>query len=113
MLHQELANGNWLKLSFLEQVGNIGSEVERTIRWKEKGNNAIRDKAFLRSLELFDLTLNSNHTYSQLKEIARTREIWVDYIYFENQYNSNNQQFRKYFNELLLTLRLLPARTRD
>jgi len=30
--HKELADGKWQLLSFAEQMANIGSEVERTIR---------------------------------------------------------------------------------
>lgn len=29
--HQQLASGRWAKMPFLEQMANIGSEVERAI----------------------------------------------------------------------------------
>jgi len=32
--HKELAAGRWNKLSFVEQMANVGSEVERTINWR-------------------------------------------------------------------------------
>ncbi len=31
MIHKELASGRWAQLSFVEQMGNIGSEVERAL----------------------------------------------------------------------------------
>jgi hypothetical protein len=34
--HKELARGRWLELSFFEQMANIGSEIERTIKWREE-----------------------------------------------------------------------------
>ena len=49
--HQQLAEGRWNKLSFLEQMANVGSEVERTLRWKEKGNSRYSQLAFFRALE--------------------------------------------------------------
>jgi hypothetical protein len=32
-IHKELAAGRWLEFSFMEQMANIGSEVERAIKW--------------------------------------------------------------------------------
>ncbi len=34
--HKELQKGKWNKLSLIEQMANIGSEVSRTINWKNK-----------------------------------------------------------------------------
>jgi len=48
--HKNLASGGWQKLSFFEQMANIGSEVERTIKWKNKGNAEYSRLAFGRAL---------------------------------------------------------------
>jgi hypothetical protein len=104
--HKNLASGRWKKLSFLEQMAHIGSEVERTISWKEKSNEEYSQKAFFRSLELFDLTLDANITPSQRKEVARAREIWVDFIEYDNQYKSTKKQWRNYFLQLLIALKM-------
>lgn len=104
--HKTLAGGRWSNLPFLEQVANIGSEVERTIAWKEKGNDEYSDKAFIRSIELFNMTLSGSLTLPQLKEIARTREIWTDFIKYGNQYKSTKSQWRKYFLQLLYAYKM-------
>ena len=31
--HKQLAEKNWVKLSFCQQMANVGSEVERAIKW--------------------------------------------------------------------------------
>jgi hypothetical protein len=103
--HKNLAAGKWEEMSFLEQMANIGSEVERTITWKEKGNKEYSQKAFERSLELFDLTLNSDLKYSRLKEVARARELWVDFVKYDNDFQSTAEQWRKYFYQLLFALK--------
>lgn len=104
--HKNLAGGQWNKLSFLEQLSNIGSEVERAIKWKGKNNKEYADLAFYRSLELIDLTLNSKLTAPQLKEIARTREAWVDFFAYDNIYNSTAQSWQKYFMQFLIRLKM-------
>jgi len=80
----------------MEQMANIGSEVLRSIQWKEKDVN-ISQLAFERSLELFDLSLDSLHQYSKLKETARAREVWVDYYWGDNEYRSTSNQWINYF----------------
>ncbi len=95
--HHDLANGRWFELDFMEQMANVGSEVERTIAWKEKGDNEYSQKAFERALELLDLTIEDIKNKSKLKEIVRLREVLVDYFFSENQYGSSNQLWHNYF----------------
>ncbi len=47
----------WAELPFITQMANIGSEVGRTYKWKLKGNPEMAQKAFIRALDLFDLTI--------------------------------------------------------
>ena len=95
--HQSLAAGRWQELSFVEQMANIGSEVERALHWKSKKNEAYSQKAFERALELLDLTLSRAKRFPCLKELARLREVLVDYFFDANQYQSTQTSLRKYF----------------
>lgn len=95
--HKQLASGSWSKLSFMEQMANIGSEVERTISWKNKKNRDYSNLAFERSLELLDLTIENSKNKSRLKELLRLREILADYFVFDNEYSSSDQLWRNYF----------------
>ena len=104
--HTNIANGVWQQKPFLEQMANIGSEVYRAINWKEKGNTEYANRAFDRSLELFDLTKESKLTYPQYKELCRMREIWVDYFKYDNKYNSDKLSINKYFEYLTIAYKL-------
>lgn len=95
--HQNLAQGGWQKLTLVEQLANIGSEVERSIKWKNKGNQDYSKQAFERSLELFDLTLVDGKNGKRLSEIARARELWTDYFFGGNSYHSSDILWQKYF----------------
>lgn len=95
--HQTLAAGRWKKLTFCEQMANIGSEVERTILWREKGNNTYSQKAFERALELLDLTIATPKNKKRLRELTRLREALVDYFLGENQFSSSDKLWRHYF----------------
>jgi len=95
--HQNLASGGWAELTLAEQLANIGSEVERAIKWKEKGNNDYSQKAFLRSLELLSFSLDCQKNGARLKELTRLYEALVDYFNGENIFSSSAQLWRKYF----------------
>jgi len=102
-LQHKTIEETWGKLSLVEQMANIGSEVERAIKWKEKNNPKFSQKAFFRALELFDLTLKNtaelakSSVLPKLTEIARSKELFADYFWGENQYNSTKESWQKYF----------------
>ncbi|MFH1048736.1 MAG: hypothetical protein V1732_03670 [Patescibacteria group bacterium] len=81
----------------MEQLANIGSEVERTILWKNKNNRDYSNQAFERALELLDLTVEDVKNKFRLKEILRLREALVDYFLFDNEFSSSDELWRKYF----------------
>ena len=95
--HKGLATGGWSKLTLPEQLANVGSEVERTISWREKGNYLYSRKAFERALELLSLTKNSHKDETSLKEITRIYEFLVDYFDGKNLFASTDETWRNYF----------------
>ncbi len=95
--HRRLAAGRWNRLSLAEQMANVGSEVERAIGWKEKGNRDYSRMAFDRALELLDLSLASSRSWSVLKEVARVRELLIDWFLGNNIHKSTDELWRKYF----------------
>ncbi|MGD9200423.1 MAG: hypothetical protein PVI26_02570 [Chitinispirillia bacterium] len=95
--HKSLAEGRWFTFSLCSQMANIGSEVERAISWGRKGNADYKERAFFRALELIDLTIQDPKNRKRLKEICRVREILADFLYFDNEYNSTEEQWQKYF----------------
>ncbi len=105
--HKDLASGRWNQLSLLEQMANVGSEVDRALKWKEKNNPDYSTKACERALELLDLTLDSPQNKSRLKEVARVREALVDYFWGTNQFVSSGQSWRRYFMEFTHAARRL------
>ena len=96
--HTDLTLEKWESMPFLKRVANIGSEVGRAINWKKKANQGYADLAFIRALELFDITLQTKITYPQIKELCRLREAWVDYFMYDNIYKTDEKFWEGYFN---------------
>lgn len=94
--HKNLAGEKWNSLSFFEQMANVGSEIERTIKWKDKKAEYSR-LAFERALELLDFTIADAKNRVKLGELLRTREALADHFFFNNEYNSTDEIWQKYF----------------
>jgi len=105
--HKSLTLKKWRSLSIFEQMANIGSEVERTISWRKKGNKKYADLAFERALELIDLTAADIKNKDRLKEILRVRELLADWYFFENRYQSTDEFWQKYFFSFIYATRNL------
>ncbi len=103
--HKDLASGRWGRLSFLEQMANIGGEVERALNWQAKANVAYSQKAFERALELVDLTLDNATGPARFKELARVREAIADYFVGANQFKSTAASWKKYFSPFAYAVR--------
>jgi hypothetical protein len=80
-----------------EQMANIGSEIERTIKWREKNKPDYSRRAFIRALELLDLTIGDTRHRGRLREVCRVREALVDRFLCNNEYNTTDQLWRRYF----------------
>ena len=104
-IHKDLAVGRWNQLSYIEQMANIGSEISRTIIWKQK-NKDYSQKAFYRALELITFTIKDPKNKKRLKEICRVKETLVDWFLGFNIYQSTDTQWQKYFLQFNLAARL-------
>ena len=106
--HQALSSTGWYSLSLMEQMANIGSEVERTILWRKKGNHAYSRMALERALELIYLTIADSKNKNRLKELTRLRELLLDYFWEDNQFSSSDMFWHKYFYNFAYAVRAKP-----
>lgn len=97
MHYKNLKIDKWFKLSFIEQMANIGSEVIRAISWKNKGEPEYSQRAIERALELLWFTIEDGKNKVHLKELCRLKEILIDYFYFDNIYKTTSEFLEKYF----------------
>jgi hypothetical protein len=94
--HRDLAAGRWGQFSLAEQLANVGSEVGRMLRWRER-DPRVATGAFDRALELLDLTLADPRWRSRLRELARARELLCDAEAGGSLYGSTLEGLDRYF----------------
>ncbi|MBQ2695663.1 hypothetical protein IJG04_03470 [Candidatus Saccharibacteria bacterium] len=104
--HPELANGRWAEMSLAEQLGNIGSEISRAIKSKARGNTERMEHAATRAIELFELTIDCHlKEPAKLKELCRGKEEFCDYIFGDNNFNTDPAKMLKYYDQFALIAR--------
>ncbi len=106
-IHSEEVRRNWGKHSIEYQMGNIGSEVSRSLKWTEKGNEKRAAMAIDRALELFDYTIAANvNSPARLREVLIAREEFCDYFFGGNSWHTDPDRMQKYYDEFVMMMRL-------
>jgi len=101
-IHGEETKKDWKNHPITYQMGNIGSEVSRALKWREK-NVARSDKAVDRALELFDFTIEANiENHGRLTEILKAREEFCDYFIGGNTWNTDPIRMQKYYDGFVM-----------
>lgn len=103
--HKTLTAERWGKFSFMEQLGNVSSELHRASVRQKEGGEAFA-KAVYRALELMDLTIQDPRWRGRLKELARMREAIADAMYGGKTYGSTFESLDRYFFPFAFAARL-------
>lgn len=111
-LHVDLSSAKWQHLSLVQQLANVGSEVERAIKWEQKGQADYSANAFFRSLELLDLTISDPRHRHRLKELTRVREALLDFFMGPNEFGSSYGAWQRYFHAFGMAAALERERSR-
>ena len=108
-IHSTEAHDDWLSRPITYQMGNIGSEVSRALKWMQKGNKERADKAIDRALELFDFTIEANtNNHFRLTEVLKAREEFCDYFFNHNSCHTDPVKMQKYYDGFVMMEQLAP-----
>ena len=104
-VHPPALIASWPSLSLPMQMANIGSEVGRAIKYRRLAKEHLAKKAFVRALELLDLSVDAaiaydrEHQTARSRELCRLREEWRDYFVGDNQYHTDPDRLINYYNQ--------------
>ena len=90
----------WGRLTILEQMGNIGSEVGRTIKTKKRGDDF--EPALIRALDLFDATVEAlvAKKSHRTKEVLRAKDQFLHALY-----TREDDKIEEYFMQFAIAAR--------
>ena len=102
-IHSDAARKDWQMRPITYQMGNIGSEVSRSLKWTAKGNTSRAAKAIDRALELFDFTIEANiDNHARLTEVLKARDEFCDYFFGGNTYHTDPIVMQKYYDGFVI-----------
>lgn len=104
MSNHKFNTSKWAEMDVFNQMGNIGSEVGRTLSAKRAGDTHKAQAAFERGLDLIDETARLWATKKKpgLKELLYAREIFAESV----TTNNIDQTLEKYFMEFAVAARI-------
>jgi hypothetical protein len=97
-IHKGLTPERWYQFTLMEQLANVGTDVDRIIFFRNKGDLQQSKNAFERALELLTYTiLDPKNKGAKRKELCRVREALIDYFVYDNEYSSSDKLWHDYF----------------
>jgi hypothetical protein len=101
MKNYKVDRSRWAKMTIFEQMGNIGSEVGRTLKAQRAGEDF--EPALTRALDLFDATSEAllQAKSPRLKEVLRSKDQFLAAVY-----QKPDPKIEDYFNQFAIAARL-------
>lgn len=91
----------WFAMPIERQISNIGSEVNRAIKWKNSGNIKRQEGFCRKAIEFLRLSLEDPKNAHRKDELTSCIEELADYFLGENVYNTTDAVLIKYYDAFL------------
>src|SRR3989344_1652322 len=96
---------DWQKMSLAEQLGNVGGEVHRALKWRDR-DQKLYWNSLGRAFDLLDRSINDERWSGRRKELVRARELLGDTATGGRGYNTSLEELDDYFLEFATAARL-------
>ena len=92
---------SWYNMPVGMQLANVGSEVNRAITWKRKGD-AQRSAGFCnKAIEYLEIMKTDEKNRNRIGELNFCIEELKDYCLGENIYNTTDEMLKKYYDAFI------------
>lgn len=91
----------WFAMPISIQISNIGSEVARAIRWKQKNDTAKMLSFYHKAVELIRLTERDPKNTHRCRELQCCEEELADYFIGENVYGTTDEVLTRYYDAFI------------
>lgn len=99
-MDQELKD-KWFAMPIEMQISNIGSEINRAINWKNKGNDKRKEGFCLKAIDYLSLSIEDPKNSHRIRELLFCIRELQDYFIGTNYYNTNDEMLRKYYDAFI------------
>ncbi len=112
MIDYAIDRQRWARFTIFEQMGNIGSEVGRSLSAKLSHPERF-EPALYRALDLFDATVEDllSQKSPRLKEVLRSKDQYLEVALSEHPTQQQIDSIENYFMQYAIAARLLSSST--
>ena len=90
---------NWYSMPIGLQIYNIGSEVNRAIKWKNTANYQRQLNFAIKAIELIGLTKLDPKNVHRFDELNFYQKELLDYLFGENMYGNTDESIMKIYDQ--------------
>lgn len=107
MTSYQVDRKRWAAMTLIEQMGNIYSEVGRSLRAQRDGDDEQFQNALIRALDLFDATVESTLTHKpfRAKEILRAKDQYLRLFFGNDAEPVDPEGVERYFYHFAVAAR--------
>lgn len=91
----------WFAMPVYEQISNIGSEVARAIRYKNRGDIQKTHNFCDKAIEFWEMSKRDPKNKHRIGEFDCAIEELSDYFKGDNKYNTSDEILRRYYDAFL------------
>lgn len=91
----------WFAMPISEQISNIGSEVNRAIKYKNKNESEKATRFCLKAIELIRLSEEDPKNINRINELNFAAEELEDYFIGDNLYGTTPNVLIRYYDAFL------------
>ena len=95
-------------MPFQKQMGNIGSELSRALRFHKQQDAAYLQSSLWRALELIGLTIDAQAGNSRTWELCRFREVVCDWYCGSGVYRVSPEYLANYALDFVSLVQVAP-----
>lgn len=92
------------KMSFEMQISNVGSEVHRAIRWKNRGDEKGKIEFCKKSIEFLEMMKEDPKNRNRKEELDFRIGELEDYFLGDNHLNTTDDKLIEYYDAFLYDL---------
>jgi hypothetical protein len=91
----------WFEMPVHQQICNIGSEVRRAIKWKNKDSHEKKENFCAKAVELLERSKRDPRNSHRVIELMYCQELLIDFLLGSNVYGSSDELLMKYYDQFI------------
>lgn len=91
----------WFEMDVGIQLANVGGEICRAIRWKNRGDDKKEANFYNKAMEFLELTMQDPKNSHRRGELSEARYELEDFFYGGNTYDNTDESIMKYYDSFL------------